>query len=124
MKDYYKILGLTRKAEFSDVINSYNKSINFFNNKLNLTQVDKQIIKEIKEAYYVLGNYHNRRNYDNNLDGYKKINGDFTDRMFFRPDLKYNHETEPQLKNTVSDIMNNKKNRFEKPSNYSNFNTF
>ena len=121
MKDYYKILGITRKADFTDTIKSYNQSISFFNNKSNLTDLDKQTIKEIKEAYFILGNYHNRRLYDNNLDGYKKINDDYSDRIFFRPNLEYDHTTDIQLKNNVSNIMNNKKNRIDKPSNLDRF---
>lgn len=120
MKDYYKILGVTRKSDFLDVINSYNKSISFFNNK-NLSEIDKQTIKEIKEAYFILGSYHNRRTYDNNLDGYKKVNDNFSDRVFFRPNIEHDNTKDNQLRNTVSDIMNNKKNRFNKSNTFSRF---
>lgn len=121
MKDYYKILGINKNSDFIDVINSYNQSIAFFNNK-QLTDIDKQTIKEIKEAYFILGNYHNRRSYDNNLDGYKKVNDNFSDRIFFRPNLEQNYTKDNQLRNTVSDIMNNKKNRLDKHQNFSFFN--
>ncbi|ADO67243.1 putative DnaJ/Hsp40 [Cafeteria roenbergensis virus] len=120
MKDYYKILGISKNAGFIDVINSYNESISFFNKK-QLNDIDKQTIKEIKEAYFILGNYHNRRSYDNNLDGYKKVNDNFTDRIFFRPNLEQNYTKDNQLRNTVSDIMNNKKNRLDKHQNFSFF---
>ena len=120
MKDYYKILGITPKADFVNVINSYNKSISFFNNK-NLSDIDKQTIKEIKEAYFILGNYHNRRSYDNNLEGYKKVNDNFSDRVFFRPNIDYDNTKDGALRNTVSDIMNNKKNRFSKSNTFSRF---
>lgn len=114
MKDYYNILGLSTKCSFVDVIKSYNKSINYFNSKLNLSDIDKQTIKELKEAYFVLGNYHNRRKYDNNLEGYKKINEDFSNRIFYRPDLKYQHNIDSKIRSIDSDISNNKKNRIEK----------
>lgn len=114
MKDYYKILGIEKSASFNKVIKSYNNSINYFNNKNFLEESDKTIIKEIKEAFYILGDYHNRRKYDNYLEGFKKINSDFSDRVFYRPNLEYQHNTDNKLKNTKSDIMNNKKNRFDK----------
>lgn len=114
MKDYYKILGIEREAGFIDVINGYNKSIKYFNSKRELSNIDKDTLKEIKEAYYILGDYSNRRKYDNNLEGYKKVNDDYSDRVFYRPDLKYNHNVSTKIRNTKSDIMNNKKNRMEK----------
>lgn len=114
MKDYYKILGITNKADFKKVINSYNSSITYFNNKSNLSDNDKLTIKEIKEAYFVLGNYHNRRQYDNNIEGYKKPENDvFNDRIFFRPNLEYDRMNDEKIRNKTSDIMNNKKNRIE-----------
>lgn len=121
MKDYYKILGINNKADFRDVINAYNNSIKYFNNKTGLSDNDKLTIKEIKEAYFVLGNYHNRRQYDNNLEGFKKPDSDiFSDRIFFRPNLDYDRTNDSKLRNTTSDIMNNKKNRIESKK-YSNW---
>lgn len=121
MKDYYKILGINNKADFRDVINAYNNSIKYFNNKSELSDNDKLTIKEIKEAYFVLGNYHNRRQYDNNLEGFKKPDSDiFSDRIFFRPNLDYDRTNDSKLRNTTSDIMNNKKNRIESKK-YSNW---
>ena len=114
MKDYYKVLGLSKECDFIDVINSYNKSINYFNSKSTLSVIDKETIKEIKEAYFVLGNYQNRRKYDNNIEGYKKINEDYSDRVFYRPDLKYQHNVDTKIRSLESDIANNKKNRIEK----------
>jgi DnaJ-class molecular chaperone len=113
MKDYYKVLGLKKTCEFIDVINSYNKSIKYFNSKKTLNDDDKETIKEIKESYFILGNYHNRRKYDNNLEGYKKINDDYSDRIFYRPDLKYQHNADNKIRNAESDRLNNKKNRME-----------
>jgi len=53
MKDYYKIMGLTEKADFSDVILTYNK-----------LKENTSDLSLINEAYYVLRSYHRRRNYD------------------------------------------------------------
>lgn len=114
MKNYYEILGVKSSCDFIDVINAYNKSIKYFNEKKELDKTDKEILKEIKESYFILGNYHNRRKYDNNLEGYKKVNENYSDRIFYRPNLEYNHTIDLKLKNTKSDILNNKKNRLEK----------
>lgn len=113
MKDYYSILGINQKADFKDVIEAYNKSILYFNNKEILDSTDKKTIKEIKEAFYILGNYHNRRKYDNNLEGFKKVNESFSDRVFFRPEINYSHNIDERIRNSQSDIMNNKKNRLQ-----------
>ena len=114
MKDYYRVLGIEKSVDFIDVINAYNNSIKYFNSKRVLNDMDKETLKEIKEAYFVLGNYHNRRNYDNKLEGYKKVNDDYSDRVFYRPNLKYQHNADSKMRNTTSDVMNNKKNRLER----------
>ena len=102
MKDYYKILNISNDAEFIDVINAYNGLIKYFNNK-KLSNDDKLIIKDIKEAYFVLGSYKNRRKYDNNNEGYKKTEN-FSDRNFYRPDLNYNYNTDNMIINKQIEI--------------------
>jgi len=112
MKDYYKILNLTPKASFIQVINAYNDFIVYYNSLL-LNEEDKDKIKEIKEAYYILGDYHNRRNYDNKREGItsktsnKSLTEMTSDRNFFRPNLNYNPDL--VLKETQSDLDNNRK---------------
>jgi len=107
MKNYYNILNISKDAEYRDVIKAYNNFINYFNKKT-LNDDDKLLIKEIKEAYFVLGSYHNRRNYDNKMEGYKKIEN-FSDRSFFRPDLAYKHNTDSKIRSIDSDLQNNRK---------------
>ena len=107
MKNYYNILNISKDAEYRDVIKAYNNFINYFNKKT-LNDDDKLLIKEIKEAYFVLGSYHNRRNYDNKMEGYKKIEN-FSDRSFFRPDLDYKHNTDLKIRSIDSDLQNNRK---------------
>lgn len=120
MKDYYKILNISNDADFKDVINAYNGLIKHFNNK-KLSSEDKIVIKEIKEAYFILGNYNNRRKYDNNREGYKKTEN-YSDRVFFRPDLNYNYNTDNMIRNRKSDLLNNKKIRLnQKNSTYDRY---
>lgn len=113
MKDYYKILNLTTSASFTQVINAYNDFIVYYNSLLLLNEEDKDKIKEIKEAYYILGDYHNRRNYDNKREGIankvpnKSLMEMTSDRNFFRPNLNYNPDL--VLKETQSDLDNNRK---------------
>ena len=111
MKEYYKILNTNKNADYVDIINSYNDMIKPYNIKKKLTDADKNNIKDIKEAFFVLGSYQNRRSYDNSIEGYKKSQDNFNERIFFRPELNYQHNTDYKLKNTNSDLMNNKKNR-------------
>lgn len=108
MKDYYKILELTPKCSFQDVINHYNQYISMFNQLPQLSNIQKEQLKEIKEGFFVLGDYHRRRQYDNKRDGYvKQICESTNDRCFFRPEVDYKFNL--NLKDTQSDIQNNKK---------------
>jgi len=108
MKDYYQILELTSKASFQDVINHYNQYIKMFNQLPQLSQLQKEQLKDIKEAFFILGDYHRRRQYDNKIEGYTKENYSKTaDRCFFRPEIDYQFNL--NLKDTQSDIQNNKK---------------
>jgi DnaJ-class molecular chaperone len=113
MKDYYKILNINSNASFNQVIEAYNNMIVYYNSLLILNPEDKENVKEIKEAYFVLGDYHNRRNYDNKREGLnvKNPNKSLTeltsDRVFFRPNLNYNPDL--VFKETQSDLDNNRK---------------
>lgn len=94
MKDYYTILKLTPESSYQEVINSYNKFITYFNTIKHLNETEKQLLKDIKEAYFILGDYHNRRKYDNKIEGYIKPPRIDTSRTFFRPqhDYELNHD--------------------------------
>jgi len=108
MKDYYQILELTPEATFQNVIQNYNQYIKMFNQLPTLLSIQKEQLKEIKEAFFILGNYHKRRQYDNKREGYIKENITKTsERCFFRPNLDYKYNL--VIKDTKSDILNNKK---------------
>ena len=74
MKDYYQILELTPEATFQNVIQNYNQYIKMFNQLPTLLSIQKEQLKEIKEAFFILGNYHKRRQYDNKREGYNVDN--------------------------------------------------
>ena len=64
MKDYYNILKIDKKASHKDVKKAYIRSIKNCTDK----NIEKNQLKDIQKAYYVLGDYHNRRKYDNYLE--------------------------------------------------------
>lgn len=68
MKDYYKILLINNSATKQEIIEAYNNNIKQFNNLPFLTEEMKVIIKELKEAKYVLTDDERRRRYDNMLN--------------------------------------------------------
>lgn len=64
-KDYYKTLGLTKKASNAEVKQAYRKFARKYHPDLNQGNTRAEAkFKEIGEAYEVLGNPDNRRKYD------------------------------------------------------------
>jgi curved DNA-binding protein len=61
-KDYYKILGVNRKASADEIRSAYRKLAREFHPDVNPGAEDK--FKEISEAWEVLGNAENRKKYD------------------------------------------------------------
>jgi hypothetical protein len=68
MKDYYAILRLSRTATSHDVKVAYRKLVQQFHPDVNPDPLAHELIKEINEAYEVLGDDDKRRGYDFLLD--------------------------------------------------------
>ena len=64
LKNYYNILDIDEKATEEDIYNSYRKKISQFNGLPFHTQQMISIIKELKEAIYILGNINKRQKYN------------------------------------------------------------
>ena len=73
MKDYYKILNLDTSSTHDEIKNSYKEHISRFNGLPFLTKKMIEEIKELKIAYYILGNNERRNLYDNRLKPKKTI---------------------------------------------------
>ncbi len=67
MKDYYKILGIQYNASNTDISNSFNLKMIEYKCLPFLTDKDKQIIKNLKKAFFVLSNEEYKKTYDNSL---------------------------------------------------------
>ena len=68
MKNYYNILKINPTASHKDVKNAYILTLKPYMNKDTLTNEEKKRIKDVKRAYFILGDYHNRRKYDDYLE--------------------------------------------------------
>ena len=67
MEDYYKILGLVNNATSVDISNNYNLKLLEYKCLPFLTDKDKQNIKNIKKAFFILSNDEYKKTYDNSL---------------------------------------------------------
>ncbi len=67
MEDYYKILGIQYNASNTDISNSFNLKMVEYKCLPFLTDKDKQIIKNLKKAFFVLSNEEYKKTYDNSL---------------------------------------------------------
>jgi hypothetical protein len=67
MKNYYKILNIDINSSKTDIQLSYNNRIKQFNNLPFLTNEMKEIIKNLKEAKYILLDEERREKYNNYL---------------------------------------------------------
>lgn len=68
MENPYKVLGLMATCSEKEVHVGFQNKINPYLNR-NLDNGEKQIVKKYKNAYKILGNYHNRRKFDNEQEG-------------------------------------------------------
>jgi hypothetical protein len=64
MKDYYTILELTRTATANDIRASYRRLVQQYHPDVNPDPKAHELIKDINEAYEVLGDLNKRRGYD------------------------------------------------------------
>ncbi len=67
MKDYYKILGVSREASLEDIKRAYRRLAKEFHPDVNPGAKEK--FKEINEAYFVLSNEERRKEYDKTFFG-------------------------------------------------------
>ena len=67
MEDYYKILGIQYNASITDISNSFNLKMIDYKCLPFLTDKDKQTIKNLKKAFFVLSNEEYKKTYDNSL---------------------------------------------------------
>ena len=67
MKDYYNLLNVNINSSKDEIKKSYKSHISRFNGLPFLTEKMIIEIKELKIAYYILGNEDNRKLYDNRL---------------------------------------------------------
>ena len=73
MKDYYEILNLDKNADQKKIKETYKNHIMRFNGLPFLTDRMIKEIKDLKKAYYVLGNPTRKNLYDNRNKSKKQI---------------------------------------------------
>lgn len=73
MKDYYEILNLSKTSSQEEIIKSYKDHISRFNGLPFLTNKMISEIKELKKAYYVLGDNERRLLYDSRFKTKKQV---------------------------------------------------
>lgn len=67
MDDYYKVLGIQYDASIVDITNNFNLKIFEYKALPFLTDKDKQSIKNLKKAFFVLSNEEYKKTYDSGL---------------------------------------------------------
>ncbi len=73
IKDYYKILGVSRNASQEEISKAYKKLVRKYHPDLNPGNKEaEEKFKEINEAYEVLSNPEKRKEYDAMFDAYSK----------------------------------------------------
>lgn len=68
MKDYYSILELQRTATAGEIRSSYRRLVQQYHPDVNPDPTAHELIKDINEAYEILGDLNKRRGYDFLLD--------------------------------------------------------
>lgn len=74
MENYYKLLELKNYASIIEVNTRYNTMIQEYYGKLHLSDNDKEIIKKINIAKFILTNTNNKNKYDTWLKKQDKYN--------------------------------------------------
>lgn len=75
-KDYYKILGVPKSADEKEIKSAYRKLARKYHPDVNPNDADSEAkFKEIGEAYAVLGNAENRKQYDTYGENWDKQGG-------------------------------------------------
>lgn len=69
MKDYYKILGVDQTASADEIKKAYRKKSKQYHPDVNLDPQAEDKFKEVNEAYSILGNDDNKKQYDAQRSG-------------------------------------------------------
>ena len=64
LKDYYRIMGLPRNASIEDIKTVYKKLAKEFHPDINKTPEAEAKMKEVNEAYGILGDVNKKASYD------------------------------------------------------------
>jgi len=129
MKNYYNILKINKSSSHKEVKSAYISALKPFINKSNFTYEEKKKIKDIKRAYFILGDYHNRRKYDDYLENQIPTNqiisrsgipnGIFSGSLNGLATSFFNHMNEPRfnfptinLETEIKDIKGTSKSRY------------
>lgn len=109
-KDFYKILGLEKKASVDDIKKAYRNLSKKYHPDINKSEEAIQKYKDVQEAYETLSNEEKRRNYDslnnNSFDNIFNQTNDYYSTIFGNKDY--------------ADILNNYEKIFNTANNYSN----
>ena len=73
MKDYYEILNVNTNTSIQEIKKSYKEHMSRFNGLPFLTNKMIKEIKELKIAYYIIGNSERKHLYDNRFKPKKTI---------------------------------------------------
>ena len=101
MKDYYQILGVNKSNTIEEIKKSYQDHISRFNGLPFLTNKMILEVKDLKTAYYVLGNPENKNKYDNR----NKVNKTLFQMNDMNEDFSENTKINDRL---FGNIFNNK----------------
>jgi hypothetical protein len=108
MKNYYKILNVNINSSKDELILKYNESIHQFNNLPFLTDKMKIIIKDLKEAKYILLDDNRKIKYDNLLLNEK-------DQHFEEPPVEEQYFEEPHVEEQYFEEPHVEEQYFEEP---------
>jgi hypothetical protein len=97
MENYYRLLELVNYANINEVNKKYNIMIKEYYGKLHLSKDDKQFIKKLNIAKFILTNVDNKNKYDNWLKKQDKYNN------------RYKRLDNEKLTNRIFDIKFDKK---------------
>ena len=118
MKNYYKILNVNINSSKDELILKYNESIHQFNNLPFLTDKMKIIIKDLKEAKYILLDDNRKIKYDNLLLNEKDQHFEeppVEEQYFEEPHVEEQYFEEPRVEEPLVEEPHVEEQHFEEP---------